>query len=57
MKARLVAILNERGVAYEAVSEEYHKDNHTLFVGNSRYDYDTDEEHAIEAAIEEVFSG
>ena len=24
---------------------------------NSRYDYDTDEEHAIEAAIEEGFTG
>lgn len=57
IKAQLEAIPNVSGVAYEAGSEEYNKDNHTLFVVNSRYDYDTDEEHAIEAAIEEGFSG
>ena len=57
IKAQLEAIPNVTGVAYEAGSEEYNKDNHTLFVVNSRYDYDTDEEHAIEAAIEEGFSG
>ena len=57
IKAQLEAIPNVSGVAYEAGSEEYNKDNHTLFVVNSRYDYDTDEEHAIEAAIEEGFPG
>lgn len=43
IKAQLEAIPNVSGVAYEAGSEEYNKDNHTLFVVNSRYDYDTDE--------------
>ena len=57
IKAQLEAIPNVSGVTYEAGSEDYNKDNHTLFVVNSRYDYDTDEEHAIEAAIEEGFSG
>ena len=57
IKAQLEAIPNVSGVAYEAGSEEYNKDNHTLFIVNSRYDYDTDEEHAIEAAIEEGFPG
>ena len=57
IKAQLEAIPNVSGVVYEAGSEEYNKDNHTLFVVNSRYDYDTDEEHAIEAAIEEGFPG
>lgn len=57
IKTQLEAIPNVSGVAYEAGSEEYNKDNHTLFVVNSRYDYDTDEEHAIEAAIEEGFPG
>lgn len=57
IKAQLEAIPNVSGVAYEAGSEEYNKDNHTLFVVNSRYDYDTDEEHAIEAAIKEGFTG
>ena len=57
IKAQLEAIPNVSGVVYEAGSEEYNKDNHTLFIVNSRYDYDTDEEHAIEAAIEEGFPG
>lgn len=57
IKAQLEAIPNVSGVTYEAGSEDYNKDNHTLFVVNSRYDYDTDEEHAIEAAIEEGFPG
>ena len=56
IKAQLEAIPNVSGVTYEAGSEDYNKDNHTLFVVNSRYDYDTDEEHAIEAAIEEGFT-
>ena len=57
IKAQLEAIPNVSGVTYEASSEDYNKDNHTLFVVNSRYDYDTNEEHAIEAAIEEGFPG
>lgn len=57
IKAQLEAIPNVSGVTYEAGSEDYNKDNHTLFVVNSRYDYDTDEERAIEAAIEEGFPG
>lgn len=35
IKAQLEAIPNVSGVVYEAGSEEYNKDNHTLFVVNS----------------------
>jgi len=56
VKARLEAIPNVSSVVYDKDSAEYNRDNHTLFVVNSRYDYRTLEELAIEAAIEEGFS-
>ena len=52
VKARLKAIPNVSSVTYEADSEDYNKDNKTLFVVNSKFDYNTDEEKAIEHAIE-----
>ncbi len=55
VKARLKAIPNVNSVNYESDSDEYNKDNHTLFVVNSKFDYNSDEEAAIEEAIENGF--
>lgn len=52
VKVRLEALPNVSSVTYEADSEDYNKDNKTLFVVNSEFDYKTDEEKAIEHAIE-----
>lgn len=57
VRARLEAIPNVSSVAYEAGSAEYNKDNHTLFVVNSTFDYHTDEEAAIEDALKTGFPG
>ncbi|MBQ9557372.1 MAG: MMPL family transporter [Clostridia bacterium] len=56
VKARLEAIPNVSGVAYEAGSEDYNKGGRTLFVVASGFDYNTDEEKAIEAAIRDGFN-
>lgn len=56
VKARLEAIPNVSSVAYEADDEKYNKDNHTLFVVNTDFDYNSDEEKAIERAVETGFS-
>lgn len=55
VKAQLEAIPGVSSVLYDA-SGKYNKDNHTLFVLNSSYDYGTDEERAVEAAVESGFS-
>lgn len=55
VKARLEAIPYVSSVTYHADSEDYNKDNHTLFVVNSQYEYNSDEEKAIEAAIQNGF--
>lgn len=55
VKAKLEAIPNVSSVTYEANNNDYNKDNHTLFVVNSKYDYNTEEEAAIEAALESGF--
>ena len=57
IKARLEAIPDVSRVDHDAESPEYHRDNHTLFVVNSRFDYHTAEEKAIEDAIENGFPG
>lgn len=56
VKARLESIPNVSSVTYDADSEDYNKDNHTLFVVNSKFDYNTDEEKAIETAIKNGFT-
>ena len=43
-------------VDYEADGEDYNKDDHTLYVINSLYDFDTEEMSAIEIAFSERFS-
>lgn len=55
VKARLEAIPNVSEVIYEADSEKYNKENHTLFVVHADFGYNTDEELAIEKAIETGF--
>ncbi|MGI6072924.1 MAG: MMPL family transporter [Lachnospiraceae bacterium] len=55
VKTRLESIPNVSSVNYKAGSKEYNKENHTLFVVNTKFDYATDEELAIEAAIENGF--
>ncbi len=55
VRAQLRAIPGVSSVLYDA-SGSYNRDNHTLFVVNSGYDYGTDEERAIEAAIADGFS-
>lgn len=42
-------------VDYDADSEDYNKDNHTLYVLNTSYAYGSDEEVSIEAALDESF--
>ena len=55
VRAQLRAIPGVSSVLYDA-SGSYNRDNHTLFVVNSGYDYGTDEERAIETAIADGFS-
>ncbi len=56
VRDRLEAIPNVSSVTYEADSEEYNKGNHTLFVVTTNFDYSSDEEKAVEKAIETSFS-
>ncbi|MCM1181653.1 MAG: MMPL family transporter [Clostridium sp.] len=53
---KLEAIPYVDSVAYEAESEDYNKDNHTLFVLNTKYDYKSAEELSIETALNENFT-
>ncbi|MBQ8202741.1 MAG: MMPL family transporter [Clostridia bacterium] len=52
----LGAITYVDSVDYDAQSSDYNKDNHTLYVLNMSYDYGSDEEKAIEAALESQFA-
>lgn len=52
---KLEALPYVDSVAYEADSEDYNKENHTLFVVNTKYAYGSEEELSIEAALEENF--
>lgn len=56
IKTQLEAIPNVSSVTYEANDDKYNKDNHTLFVVNTDFDYTSNEEKAIEKAISERFS-
>lgn len=56
VKAKLEALTGVSSVTYDPNSESYNKDGHTLFVVNSRYDYKSDEELAIEEALSKDFS-
>lgn len=54
--ARLEAIPHVSSVSYDAESPDYNKGNYKLFLVNSQFDYNTDEEQSIEAAIEKTLS-
>lgn len=43
-------------VSYDADSADYNKENHTLFVINSKYEYDSEEMAVIEKALDSDFS-
>lgn len=42
-------------VEYDSDSEDYNRDNHTLYILNTSYAYGSDEELSIETALEEDF--
>ena len=52
VQSRLAAIPNVTSVSYEPYSVDYNRGNHTLFILGAKYDYNTDEERAIEKAID-----
>lgn len=54
--SRLEAIEYVESVTYEADSADYNKDNHTLFVVNTPYEYGSEEELSIEAALDSTFT-
>ncbi|MDR2132957.1 MAG: MMPL family transporter [Clostridiales Family XIII bacterium] len=56
IKEELSDIPYVSSVDYEADDEDYNKDNHTLFVVNTRFDYGTEEELSIERAIGDGFT-
>lgn len=44
-------------VTYESGSKDYNKDNHTLYILNTEYDYNSSEELAVENALDKEFTG
>lgn len=54
--AQLKEISYVDSVDYQAGSQDYNKDNHTLFVINTAYDYGSPEERSIEGTLQENFS-
>ena len=54
--ATLESIEYVDSVAYEADSTDYNREDYTLFVVSTEYDYGSPQERAIEAALEEDFS-
>lgn len=55
VKKRLESIKNVSSVSYDETSEDYNKDNLTLFIVNSKFDYSTKEEEEIENTIKTSF--
>lgn len=53
---KLKTVQHVDSVDYDPVSEEYNKDNHTLFLLNISCEYGSVEEEQIEAALETEFS-
>ncbi len=56
MKTQLSEIENVTSVDYEADSDRYNQGDYTKYVIHTDYDYDSEEEAAIEAALAEDFS-
>jgi predicted RND superfamily exporter protein len=56
VKAKLESIPHVDSLTYRADDPDYNKDNYTLFVITTEYDYGTDEEKSIELALSKDFS-
>lgn len=56
MKERLEGITNVTGVDYKTDDEAYNRDDYVKYVLHTAYDYESDEEHAIEETLEADFS-
>lgn len=54
--AQLEAIPNVDEVEYDAESADHNKDNYTLYIVNTSFDYGSPEEKAIESTIKDQFS-
>ena len=52
---KLETLPNVASVSYDAESNDYHKGNHTLYILNTEYEYDSPEELAIESALDAEF--
>ena len=53
---KLEALPNVDSVTYDEESGDHNKDNHTLYILNTEYDYDSPEDLAIESALETDFA-
>lgn len=56
VKDALAAIENVDSVAYDMDSSEYNSGEYTLYILNTNYGYDTEEEAAVEKQVKEKFS-
>ena len=56
LKDALAAIENVDGVTYDMDSGDYNSGEYTLYILNTKYGYDTQEEAAVEKQIKEKFS-
>ena len=57
VKDALAAIENVDSVTYDRDSSDYNSGEYTLYILNTRYGYDTEEETAVEKQVTERFSG
>ena len=56
LKEALAAIENVDGVTYDMDSGDYNSGEYTLYILNTNYGYDTEEEAAVEKQVKEKFS-
>ncbi len=57
VKDGLAAIENVDSVTYDRDSSDYNSREYTLYILNTKYGYDTEEETAVEKQVKEKFSG
>lgn len=57
VKDALAAIENVDSVTYDRDSSDYNSREYTLYILNTKYGYDTEEETAVEKQVKEKFSG
>ena len=57
VKDGLAAIENVDSVTYDRDSSDYNSGEYTLYILNTKYGYDTEEETAVEKQVKEKFSG